>query len=67
MADPIRCKIVDVAGEPLAPGIVAATPEISRAHIGKLGYAHEEDGGIKIELDDGTVLYGSQCWWERVV
>jgi hypothetical protein len=66
MSNPIRCEIVDVEGQDLGHGMVARTPEISRPHIGKLGYAHRVEDTYRIELDDGTVLWGYQCWWNRV-
>ena len=61
---PTRCRIVDVAGEK-CHGIEIRTPEESRPHIGKEGIAALDGrGDIRVTLDDGTVLRGSECWWE---
>jgi hypothetical protein len=72
----IRCRIIDAEGDKKSfPGFTLHTPEISRPHIGKLGYAEKvkeelDDkcsvDTIKITLDDGTILYGYECWWEPV-
>ena len=65
----IRCKIVDIAGQELLPGIIAKTPPQSRAHIGKLGTVIDEEyegWTVKILLDDGNVLCGYDCWWEEI-
>lgn len=68
MKYPVRCRIVDADGQVLAPGLIACTPDISRPHIGKEGIAERipHGAGIKITLDDGTILFGSQCWWEPI-
>ncbi len=63
---PQRCKIVDVTGEELCPGIEKRTPEESQAHIGKEGLAEEVGDTVRITLDDGTVLWGYECWWESL-
>jgi hypothetical protein len=60
---PVRCKIVDVAGCEVYPGLIAATPDVSRAHIGKKGLAERDGINVKITLDDGSILYGYECWW----
>ena len=65
---PVRCKIVDVTGVKKTMGgkeFTLNTPDISKPHIGKQGLAENmEDGlGVRIALDDGTVLYGYECWW----
>lgn len=60
----IRCQIIDVDGEFLYPRVVAKTPEISRAHVGKYGYAERENDTYRITLDDGTILMGYECWWQ---
>lgn len=39
-------------------------------HIGKQGVIAEvskDDGMPKIELDDGTILFGYECWWLPIV
>ena len=63
---PCRCKIIDISGELLAPGIVAATPDISKQHIGKLGLAESVDEYVRITLDDGNIIYGYECWWTPI-
>ena len=69
---PIRCKIVDVVDHPDsdaakvfdAVGVTLNTPDVSKPHIGKEGLAEETDKGVRITLNDGTIIWGSQCWWE---
>ena len=65
---PTRCRIIDIAGEEILPGVFAQTPEASRPHVGKTGTATKLPGaeGVRIVLDDGTVLWGHQCWWEPI-
>jgi len=64
---PTRCRIVDIAGEminPDYPELVAATPDISKPHIGKEGLAELlNKWTVRITLDDGNVIYGYDCWW----
>lgn len=64
---PVRCVILDIAGESIGLddfGVVAATPEVSKKHIGKHGIAEiEDEWTVKITLDDGSILYGYECWW----
>lgn len=67
MKYPTRCRIVDVDGTGYRVGpYTAATPGVSKPHTGKEGWAEKavEDDGVTITLDDGTVLCGSECWWE---
>lgn len=67
MIYPTRCQIVDIAGAELLPGIVAKTPAVSRAHIGKFGMAEQlDEWTVRITLDDGTLLWGYECWWRPV-
>ena len=61
---PIRCTIIDVDEEEFQEGFVKRTPETSRPHIGKQGFVELTDYGARITLDDGTILYGDECWWE---
>ena len=35
-------------------------------HIGKEGLAEEVDENVRITLDDGTILWGYDCWWEAI-
>lgn len=60
---PTRCKIVDVAGKEVFPGIIAETPDVSKSHVGKEGLAERKDGSVCITLDDGSTLWGYECWW----
>ena len=67
MKYPCRCKIVDVDGLDHRIGpFTAATPELNKPHIGKLGIAEKVKGKVRITLDDGTVLLGSECWWGKL-
>ena len=64
---PIRCRIVDVDGTGYKVGpYFAATPDKSKPHIGKEGLAEKTSDEVKITLDDGSILYGHQCWWEPI-
>jgi hypothetical protein len=66
---PVRCRIIDVTGREVLPGVEGKTPDESRPHIGKEGLAEEiEEAGeiVRITLDDGTVLWGSECWWTPI-
>ncbi len=61
---PTRCKIVDVTGQEVFPGIEGRTPDESKPHIDKEGLAElSSDGMVRITLDDGNILYGCDCWW----
>ena len=60
---PIRCVIVNLDGEPFRDGFVKRTPEVSRPHVGKEGLAEATSEGLRITLDDGTILWGYECWW----
>lgn len=63
---PTRCRILDVTGQEVFPGIVGQTPEVSQPHVGKEGLAELDEVGdnVRITLDDGTILWGFECWWE---
>ena len=63
MKYPVRAKIIDVTGIEVLPGINGRTPDESKSHIGKEGLAEEVDGNVRITLDDGSVLWGYECWW----
>ena len=61
---PTRARIIDVDG--LVRGnFLLKTPIVSRPHIGKEGLAEKMgDGNVRITLDDGTIIWGYECWWE---
>lgn len=66
---PVRCKIIDVTG--LKKKIrhiefALNTPEKSKPHVGKEGLAERDPAGVKITLDDGTIIYGHECWWTPI-
>ena len=61
---PTRCKILDVTGVEVFPGILGRTPEESKPHIGKEGLAERVGKDVQITLDDGTIIFGHECWWE---
>lgn len=68
---PTRCRIVDVIGE-IGYGLKLITPEGSKLHVGKEGWAclaqvtDHDWRGVRIKLDDGTVLQDHECWWEPI-
>lgn len=63
---PTRCKIIDVTGEEVFPGVEGNTPDVSKPHVGKEGLAEEHPNGVKITLDDGSILMGYECWWTPI-
>lgn len=63
---PVRCKIVDVTDMEVAPGVIGNTPDKSKPHIERTGTAYEDPMGVKINMDDGSVLYGYECWWAPI-
>ncbi len=64
MKYPTRCRIVDVTGEEVLPGIIGNTPNVSKPHVGKEGLAERIGKYVRITLDDGNILMGYECWWE---
>jgi hypothetical protein len=68
---PTRCKIIDIAGEVIDPGYpeyIAATPDVSKPHIGKEGLAELlNEWTVRITLDDGNIIYGYECWWTPIL
>lgn len=48
---PTRCKIVDVTSKEI------------KAHVGKEGLAEKKENSVHITLDDGSILWGYECWW----
>jgi len=63
---PTRCQIVDPDGSEIVPGLKRKTPDDSKPHIGKEGLAERIDGGVRITLDDGGIIWGHECWWTPV-
>lgn len=68
---PTRARIIDVTGVFLTAGglgedIELRTPDTSKEHIGKEGLAERVDGNVRLTLDDGTTLWGFECWWEPI-
>lgn len=68
-----RVKIVRAAGMEVVPGTIAADPPKAQPHADELGWMTMEPaealGGRpnpKITLDNGTVLWGYECWWDYV-
>ena len=61
---PTRCKIIDITGIEIFPGIEGRTPDESKPYIGKEGLAERVGKDVRITLDDGNVLAGDKCWWE---
>ena len=63
---PVRCEIIDVTGVEVFPGVLGKTPEESKQHVGKRGLAEKAGLRVKITLDDGSVIYGHECWWTSI-
>lgn len=67
-----RVRIEEDPGEWM--GIKTATPKESKPHLGRTGTIVEYEhlpgdtslGSPKIELDDGAILWGYECWWSRL-
>ena len=56
---PVRCRIVDVTGLEVLPGLKGRTPDESKPHVGRMGLAEEmADRTVRITLDDGKVWEG---------
>lgn len=66
MGYPMRCQIIDVTGRTVLPGIKGRTPNISKPHIGKQGLAEKIEDDVRITLDDGSILWGYECWWTPI-
>lgn len=69
MKYPVRCKIIDVTGVEVFPGMEGKTPNKSKPHIGKEGLAEKDVTGfgkVRITLDDGNILFGHECWWTPI-
>lgn len=63
---PCRCRIINVTDQEWH-GLNLITPEESKQYIGMVGTAYQEDEFyIRIELDNGKVIYGYDCWWEPI-
>ena len=64
---PTRCRIISMDGYRLGGGLIAADPFKAQPHVGKEGMAKKtRRGDVRIDLDDGTVLYGYECWWTPI-
>lgn len=65
-----RVSVIRAEGTPIADGITASDP--NPQHIGKHGtiIAMRNTGlGVRtpeIRLDDGTTIYGTECWWSPI-
>ena len=60
---PVRCQIIDITGQEVLSGIKGRTPDESKPHIGKKGLAERIGRDVRITLDDGSILWGYECWW----
>jgi hypothetical protein len=70
----VRVRIEQADGVEILPGIVAADPEAAKPYFEKLGWCDEQAfspelgrPNPKITLDDGSVLWGYECWWSYVL
>jgi len=66
----VRVKIIRAGGTPLGlGGLTAADPEKAQQHFDEFGWcepnAKYESSytNPRITLDDGTVIWGFECWW----
>lgn len=66
MKYPTRCEIVDVGEDVHVGPYQCRTPDKSKPHIGKQGLAERDGVNVKITLDDGNILWGSECWWNPI-
>lgn len=73
----LRVRIEPMQGVPIKVGdveAVAADPPQAQAHMYQEGWCEYDApcealggaGNPKITLDDGTVIWGYQCWWHPV-
>lgn len=72
----VRVRVVSVAGTEVFPGIIGADPDAAKPHFEELGWC-DEDGhpdplepnytNPKITLDDGTIIWGYECWWKPIL
>ena len=63
---PTRCMIVDPHGAPVL-GFTTSTPAKSVPHLGQRGTAElKPPDDVRITLDDGTILWGYECWWVAI-
>lgn len=72
----VRARVVSVAGTEVFPGIIGADPDAAKPHLEKYGWCDEN--GVpdpineptytnpKITLDDGTIIWGYECWWKPI-
>ena len=63
---PLHVRIIDPRNHPYAQGYRMTAPPASVPHLGKSGLIRSSwkpGDSPKIELEDGTVLYGYECWW----
>lgn len=63
---PTRCEILDVTGVEVLPGIIGATPDVSKKYIGKKGIAQKIGDNVLITLDNCHALWGYECWWTPI-
>jgi hypothetical protein len=71
----VRVQIIQAGGSPLpVPGVVAADPATAVPNFGKYGWCEMNafcpalgEENPKITLDDGTVIWGYQCWWQPIM
>lgn len=74
-----RVRVVSALGQEVIPGtgLLAADPAAAKPHFGKEGWCDmdavpfpdtEPDyTNPRIELDDGSVIWGYQCWWQQLL
>lgn len=74
----VLVEVVKAEGTEVAPGIIAADPEIAKPKIGLRGWCDEDallpdefamypgHTNPRIELDDGSIIWGYECWWKPV-
>lgn len=63
---PTKCRIVDVDGKEVFPGLIGKTPKESKPFVGQKGLAELINDRVRITLGNGQILWGEECWWEPI-
>jgi hypothetical protein len=68
----VRVRVEDAAGQSFF-GVPTANPDVAVPNLGKTGWCEQNAfcpelgrNNPRITLDDGTVIWGYQCWWAEI-